>query len=364
MSTQLRHDQSDFNVIFVHSALDDAGLSVHAFRLYCHLARRAGRDGFINSGGKSMAAVCRMKRDTVFRVMRELEERGMLVRQKRGGETNSYSLTRASEWRTNPPIPNEEMSPETGLQPSPETGHKGNPSKVIQKGNPLAAAPPSRVRDLAFEMLVEIQGSKLDGLTKPERGRINAALKAMSEAMPPNTTREELAREIELRAGKYRKEWPNAALTASALVKHWSKFAAAKPLSAELPRLPEPAWDWVYVVNRSKLKISLELPWASLKPETQHRIVEYHQSLPPLGFEFWMDVEFEGWEQWENYPTWHTMECNYRDDALAFLSNWEPDGWRGVWSDVYSGQCASAWNELNDWMKYNLLLKLRARIKK
>jgi len=251
LSTPLRHDQSDFNVIFVHSALDDAGLSVHAFRLYCHLARRAGKDGFINSGGKSMAAVCRMKRDTCFRVMRELEERGMLVRQKRGGATNSYTLTRPSEWRTNLPVPNEGMSPETGLQPSPETGlrpspetgHKGNPVKVIQKDNPLATAPPSRVRDLAFEMLVEVQGSKLAGLSKPEREPINVALKAISEAMP-NTTNEELAREIKRRAGKYREQMPDAQLTACGLAKNWSRCDQAKGevKRAAVPVEEEPAF--------------------------------------------------------------------------------------------------------------------------
>ena len=262
-----------------------------------------------------MAAVCRMKRDTVFRVMRELEERGMLVRQKRGGETNSYSLTRASEWRTNSPIPNEGMSPETGLQPSPETGHKGNPSKVIQKGNPLATAPPSRVRDLAFEMLVEIQGSKLDGLTIRERGSINAALKAISEAMP-NTTREELAREIKRRAGKYRKEWPNAALTASALVKHWSKFAAANPLTGGrvVQGIEEPTWDWREVAR--ELGYTADL-WAMLERSQKYEILRKQnigqcaevpvEEEPEFWREawgmIWPDVECKGswWMQPESY---------------------------------------------------------------
>ena len=40
---ELHQDTSEMNVIFVHSRLDDYGLPAPSFRVYCHLARRAGR---------------------------------------------------------------------------------------------------------------------------------------------------------------------------------------------------------------------------------------------------------------------------------------------------------------------------------
>ena len=286
MSTPLRHDQSDFNVIFVHSALDDAGLSVRAFRLYCHFARRAGKDGFINSGADDMAAVCRMKRDTVFRAMNELEQRAMMVRQERPGATNLYTLTRPSEWRTKLPIPNEGMSPETGLQPSPETGHKGNPLKVIQKGNPLATATPSRGRplDFAFEMMVKIQGSCLNELTKSERGKINASLKSIREAMPELSS-EDLAHEIERRARKYNELMPAAMLTANALANHWSKCASEKPMADTIPRLSAPP-------------LTVEMP--------------------PDGFEDAMEALFGG-EWQEQCPAWPQMTGSDKSQVRAWI---------------------------------------------
>ena len=214
-------------------------------------------------------------------------------------------------------------------------------------------------------MLVKVQGSKLDGLSKTERGSINAALKSIREAMPPNTTREELAREMERRAGKYRKEWPNAALTASALAKHWSRYAAAEPMADTVPKLAEPSWDWAYVVSRCDLNIAIELPWASLKAEKQHRIVECYNSLPPFGFEFWLDDNFGmGWEEWEVHPSWHTLGGSDRGRVREFLSDWEPDCWREVWTELWTGECPGTWDEVRDAAKHAVLGELRSRMKK
>ena len=40
--TDLHHDQSEMNVLFVDSAVDDYPLSAEEFRIYAHIARRAG----------------------------------------------------------------------------------------------------------------------------------------------------------------------------------------------------------------------------------------------------------------------------------------------------------------------------------
>jgi DNA-binding MarR family transcriptional regulator len=100
--TKLVTDTSEMNVIFVHSALDDAGLLAPDFRIYCHLSRRAGASGAFPSVA-SIAKVCRLERKTVFASLARLEERGMVTRIIRPGTSNVYVLTKPSQWL---PVPN------------------------------------------------------------------------------------------------------------------------------------------------------------------------------------------------------------------------------------------------------------------
>ncbi len=96
----LRHDGSEFNVLYVHSELDDYGLTAHEFRLYAHLARRAGKDGAWPSVD-SMAEKCRMNRDTVYRCLKRLKELNLVRSIERPGTTNVYVLTARSQWKDN-----------------------------------------------------------------------------------------------------------------------------------------------------------------------------------------------------------------------------------------------------------------------
>ena len=85
------------HVLFIHSDLDDAGLSLPAFRLLCHIARRLGKPGLF-PGADSMAKVCRMDKKTIFRALQELEERGLIDRISRPGRTNEYSIRALGTW--------------------------------------------------------------------------------------------------------------------------------------------------------------------------------------------------------------------------------------------------------------------------
>ena len=87
--------------ILLSAQLDDAGLSIAAFRVYSHLSRRAGR-GIAFPSCESMAKICRMNRDTVWRALKELGERNMIRRISRPGVTTEYTLTNPSEWAANP----------------------------------------------------------------------------------------------------------------------------------------------------------------------------------------------------------------------------------------------------------------------
>lgn len=62
-----------------------------------------------------------------------------------------------------------------------------------------------------------------------ERGKLNAALKAIREAWElEGGLPEDLPREIELRAKAYETMWPMLTLTPTALARHWYRVVAKK----------------------------------------------------------------------------------------------------------------------------------------
>lgn len=101
--------------IFVHSEVDDLGLSVNAFRVYGHLARRAGganyawpsyasigkhcfRSSYPNAQDatlrrKALAAVEELKKVGLI----EVEER--TLPETKGNMSNAYRLVPLSKWR-------------------------------------------------------------------------------------------------------------------------------------------------------------------------------------------------------------------------------------------------------------------------
>lgn len=90
--------------VFIHSELDDMGLSLEAFRVYAHLARRAGRDGRAWPGLQSIGDVCfwqdkhpdtRRKKATA--AVAELEQHGLIAKHMRHDDqgrqlSNNYDL--------------------------------------------------------------------------------------------------------------------------------------------------------------------------------------------------------------------------------------------------------------------------------
>lgn len=82
-----------------------------------------------------------------------------------------------------------------------------------------ASPPPAeeRRREI-FTILANVTGQQIDGLTKSARGALN---RAASELRDVNAT----AGEVKRRALAYRARFPQAALTATALAKHWAALA-------------------------------------------------------------------------------------------------------------------------------------------
>lgn len=156
------------SIIFVHSMIDDAGLSANEFRVYCHIARRAGA-GLAFPSGDSIAEVCRMNKKTVWTVLASLEERKMVTRRNRKGTSNAYVLTTPDEWsrvldRVDPiegvtqnryhPVDPKEVPPpdpkEVPLRISTEGNpHEGNP----ERGEADASCPASIFRECWARLL-------------------------------------------------------------------------------------------------------------------------------------------------------------------------------------------------------------------
>ena len=140
--TQIHQDNSEMNALFIHSAIDDAGLSVHEFRIVCHLARRTGK-GEAFPSAESMSKVCRMKRDTVFSALKVLAERNIVTLKRRKGQSSIYTINKPSTWKEPVPrngaTPKRGASPETGLHQSPETGlppaPNGGTLRIYPEGN-------------------------------------------------------------------------------------------------------------------------------------------------------------------------------------------------------------------------------------
>ncbi len=90
-----------------------------------------------------------------------------------------------------------------------------------------------RERDYAYEALAEVTSSDLDAA----RGELNAALKSI-RAQSEITDSYLLSAEIHERAKMYRALFENAALTPSALAKHWKRV---KEETKPRPKFKNPA---------------------------------------------------------------------------------------------------------------------------
>jgi hypothetical protein len=148
----------------------------------------------------------------------------------------------------------------------------------------------SRPPDLPFEALVEATGATIAS----ERGALNAALRQIRESAS-ELTEDELALEIRHRADVYRKVFPNAALTPTALAKHWERM----PVEAPKPTYPDRAPSECQTCGGVKLVLVGYRPAPHLPPG---------HNVPEAGF-----------EEYAPCP-----DCNHDTDG----SFWRVDGTR------------------------------------
>jgi len=87
------------NFLFVHSAVDDAGLDAEAFRVLAHIARRAGSSGTAFQSVKAAAKACCLNKDTVSNRLRLLEDLGWIIRVKRPGLPSGFRISESQPIR-------------------------------------------------------------------------------------------------------------------------------------------------------------------------------------------------------------------------------------------------------------------------
>lgn len=84
---EFRQSTAGFNLIFLHSSVDDAGLDPHTFRVLAHLSRRAGGPAGKAFGSiRNIASVCKMDRKTVLKAIETLQVTGFIRKVERPGK--------------------------------------------------------------------------------------------------------------------------------------------------------------------------------------------------------------------------------------------------------------------------------------
>lgn len=94
----------------ISNELDEAGLSLSAFRVYFNLLRRSDKHFTCYPGGRRIAEDCGLNRETVIKALHELETRGLLQINRNWGRSSDYEILPLSSWKDkdgNPKYPPE-----------------------------------------------------------------------------------------------------------------------------------------------------------------------------------------------------------------------------------------------------------------
>lgn len=177
--------------IFIHSELDDMKITSAAFRIYAHLARRAGKDNKAWPSYATMGEQCfRMDypgadsatlRRKAIAAIKELIDAGLIVRtlRKAGKEhtTNSYKLVPKTQWGGGALTPPSALTPGGALTPKgtplEDTPGKEKKEKDIASSptapKPSQSATPKQTRKRKSDQLA------FDGEFTPNEGQVRRA---------------------------------------------------------------------------------------------------------------------------------------------------------------------------------------------
>lgn len=89
--------------IIIPAELDDADLTVYAFRILCHLARRGAAQNGAWGSTENMASKMRIDPKTVKKALRELIDKNWITRTSRPGQTSLYCFATQTTLAPRPP---------------------------------------------------------------------------------------------------------------------------------------------------------------------------------------------------------------------------------------------------------------------
>ena len=190
------------------------------------LANRSNHEtGVCYPGQKLIAQECSMSDRSVRRHLKNLEALGLIERRPRmrkegrGRTSDEYRIAYFQGDNLSArsgPTGHDDTTNRTNQDDQPDTGVR---TRTVRepKEETLAAAPK---KDELFEAVAEACGIRLDALTRSARGQLNAACKELRDI---GATPEQVAG----KAKAYRKQYDGAALTPTALTKHWASLADA-----------------------------------------------------------------------------------------------------------------------------------------
>ena len=147
----LQDSRTDINAWFVHSQLDDYGLTPPQFRVYAHIARRAS-SGKAWPAVATIARICLLHPQTVRQALRVLVRQQFITRQLRPGRTPIYRLTPASQWQ-------------------PPTEITDNPSESDTPPSVSDATTTKRIQDYPYERNGD-EGNPIEGNPTKEKTHI------------------------------------------------------------------------------------------------------------------------------------------------------------------------------------------------
>jgi biotin operon repressor len=163
---------------------------------------------------RHLAQIAGVGRDQLRAAMQTLIDVGYVVRTKEAVDGKPpVTVTRVYD------MP--QSSAGVGFPDRGETRPLSNEGGLVTNETTLAATPPksvSRPRDNLFEAVAKACGITLTSLTRSSRGQLNKAVKELREVGATE-------QDVHAKAKAYRTQYPNATLTPTALVKHWSSFA-------------------------------------------------------------------------------------------------------------------------------------------
>lgn len=203
-----------------NSVLRDSTFTVPARFLYTLLRSYAWQSDSCFPGQEGLAEVMGLTDRQVRTHLEALRQAGLVTTARRPGGGLLYTIhdpdRKPTSGATGSPLPEKKDSLKKTQKPL-ASGSRSQAKEQEQPGKPTT----QRSRDLLFEALAEVCGIDWKNMTDMARGPL---VKALKELRAVGAT----PQDVRARAGEYRSKYQGAALTPTALAKHWPALRAAR----------------------------------------------------------------------------------------------------------------------------------------